>query len=182
MISDAELLQLSERVGTALLARRRRLVTAESCTGGWIGKVLTDVAGSSQWYLGGVVSYSDALKESVLGVSTAMLAAHGAVSEATARAMATGALDALGGDIAVAVTGVAGPGGGTTEKPVGTVWFAWAMRDGDRFDVQVLREVFAGDRESVRRATVERALRGVGQLADFYANDGLLRGLHGESP
>ena len=103
MISDAELLQLSERVGTALLARRRRLVTAESCTGGWIGKVLTDVAGSSQWYLGGVVSYSDALKESVLGVSTAMLAAHGAVSEATARAMATGALDVLGGDIAVAV-------------------------------------------------------------------------------
>ncbi len=160
-MSDSELMRLSEQVGAALRARQQRLVTAESCTGGWIGKVLTDVAGSSAWYLGGVVSYSNEVKESQLGVSAATLATHGAVSEATAREMASGVLDALGGDIAVAVTGIAGPGGGTPNKPIGTVWLAWALRRGDAFEVRVAHEVFPGDRDGVRRATVERALLGV---------------------
>jgi nicotinamide-nucleotide amidase len=164
MIADAELLGLSERVGARLRQRQLRIVTAESCSGGWIGKVLTDISGSSTWYLGGVVSYSNALKESLLGVRAATLAAYGAVSEATAREMASGALERLGGDIAVAVTGVAGPDGGTADKPVGTVWFAWAWRAGGKLHTRSARECFPGDREAVRRATVERALAEVAGL------------------
>jgi nicotinamide-nucleotide amidase len=156
MNTDAELQKLSEQVGAKLLAARRLLVTAESCTGGWIGKVLTDISGSSSWYLGGAISYSNALKESLLGVKAETLAAHGAVSDATAREMAAGALVRFGGDIAIAVTGIAGPNGGTPDKPVGTVWFAWAVRDSS--EVRTLREVFSGDRDQVRRATVHRAL------------------------
>lgn len=166
MISDAKLLALSEQVGAWLRQRNLRMVTAESCTGGWIGKTLTDIAGSSVWYLGGVVSYSNALKESLLGVRPATLAAHGAVSEQTAREMAIGALGNLGGDIALAVTGIAGPEGGSTEKPVGTVWFAWAWRAGSDVDTRIVRERFAGNREAVRRASVERALTEVLTLDD----------------
>lgn len=158
MISDAQLMELSAKVGAKLKAGRRYLVTSESCTGGWIGKVLTDVPGSSDWYRGGVVVYSNALKEALVGVKSATLGAQGAVSEATAREMAIGALDTLDGDLAVAVTGIAGPNGGTLEKPVGTVWFAWALRSGNTTQVRVQREVFAGDRDAVRRASVERAL------------------------
>jgi nicotinamide-nucleotide amidase len=158
MISDAQLFALSRSVGSYLRDRDRRLVTAESCTGGWIGKALTDVAGSSAWYLGGVVSYSNSLKQSLLGVSAETLAEHGAVSEATAREMALGALNAFGGHIAVAVTGIAGPDGGQRGKPVGTVWFAWARHHPTQVDVHVAHEIFSGDREAVRRATVDRAL------------------------
>jgi nicotinamide-nucleotide amidase len=139
-------------------------VTAESCTGGWIGKVLTDVSGSSAWYLGGAIAYSNELKERLLGVSHATLRDQGAVSEAAASEMATGALAQLGGEIAVAVTGIAGPSGGTPQKPVGTVWFAWAARVGGRVQVRTRHEVFPGDRESVRRATVEVALSEVFNL------------------
>lgn len=160
MKSDAALLALSAQVGAWLRARKLQLVTAESCTGGWVGKVLTDVSGSSAWYRGGVVSYSNALKESLLGVGATTLAAHGAVSEATVREMARGALERVGGDIAIAVTGIAGPDGGTTDKPVGTVWFAWAVR-ADSFTVRAASELLAGDREAIRRASVERALQGV---------------------
>src|SRR5688500_10388868 len=103
MISDAQLMELSAKVGAKLKARRRYLVTSESCTGGWIGKVLTDISGSSDWYRGGVIVYSNALKEALVGVKSATLVAQGAVSEATAREMAIGALDTLGGDLAVAV-------------------------------------------------------------------------------
>jgi nicotinamide-nucleotide amidase len=158
MISDAQLTALSGSVGIYLRDRDRRLVSAESCTGGWIGKALTDVAGSSAWYLGGAVSYSNSLKQSVLGVRATTLAAHGAVSEATAREMALGALRAFGGHIAVAVTGIAGPDGGQPGKPVGTVWFAWAWHQATRIDIRVAHDVFPGDREAVRRATVDRAL------------------------
>lgn len=165
MNTDFELMRLSEQVGTALRSRQRRLVTAESCTGGWIGKVLTDIAGSSAWYLGGVVSYSNELKQSLLGVRRETLEAHGAVSEATAREMAAGALNALGGEMAVAVTGIAGPEGGTVDKPVGTVWFAWAVREGASMRLQVACEAFPGDRERVRRATVHRALAELLNLA-----------------
>ena len=158
MNSDAELSALSAQLGRYLLERNLRMVTAESCTGGWIGKVLTDISGSSAWYLGGVVAYSNALKETLLGVRATTLVEHGAVSEPAAREMAIGALQALGGDIAVAVTGIAGPDGGTADKPVGTVWFAWAWRTGDTIGVRVEHEVFSGDRDQVRRATVRLAL------------------------
>jgi nicotinamide-nucleotide amidase len=161
MISDDELLKLAIRVGAHLRDTERRLVTAESCTGGWVGKTLTDVAGSSDWYLGGVVSYSNTLKQSLLGVLPSTLAAHGAVSEATAREMAVGALETFGGQVALSVTGIAGPDGGQPGKPVGTVWFGWAWREGDEIETRVAQDVFAGDREAVRRQSVSRALREV---------------------
>jgi nicotinamide-nucleotide amidase len=164
MTSDADLRTLSARVGTHLRERKLRIVTAESCTGGWIGKVLTDIPGSSAWYLGGAVVYGNALKESLLGVQAATLVEHGAVSEATAREMAEGALQKLGGQVAVAVTGIAGPDGGTPDKPVGTVWFAWAWRAGDAVRMRARCEVFPGDRDGVRRATVQLALAEVLQL------------------
>ncbi len=166
MSSDAQLVRLAVRAGADLLDRERRLVTAESCTGGWIAKVLTDVPGSSAWYLGGVVAYSNTLKQSLLGVLPSTLAAHGAVSEASARAMAIGALETLGGHIAVAVTGIAGPEGGQPGKPVGTVWFGWAWHADDRIETRVALETFTGDRETVRRATVARALRELAILDD----------------
>jgi len=164
MITDAELLTLSTKVGAHLLERELRLVTAESCTGGWLGKVLTDVAGSSAWYLGGVVSYSNTLKQALLGVHTSTLAKQGAVSETTAREMAIGALETLGGHVAIAVTGIAGPEGGQPGKPVGTVWFGWAMRNDDEIETRVAQEVFTGDREAVRRQAVRRALGEVLEL------------------
>lgn len=166
MNSDAQLVQLAVRAGADLLDRERRLVTAESCTGGWIAKVLTDVPGSSAWYLGGVVAYSNTLKQSLLGVLPSTLATHGAVSEASAKAMAIGALETLGGHIALAVTGIAGPEGGQPGKPVGTVWFGWAWHAGDRIESRVALETFTGEREAVRRATVARALRELAILDD----------------
>lgn len=164
MISDSELLRLATKAGVLLLDDERRLVTAESCTGGWIAKVLTDIPGSSAWFLGGVVAYSNTLKQSLLGVLPSTLAAHGAVSEATAREMAVGALETLGGHVAVAVTGIAGPDGGQPGKPVGTVWFGWAWRDAGEIETRVALETFAGDREAVRRETVARALRELFEL------------------
>jgi len=148
--------ELAER----LLAGSRRLVTAESCTGGWVAKACTDLPGSSRWFLGGVVTYSDALKMALLGVRPATLAAHGAVSEPVVREMAAGALERLGGEEAVAVSGIAGPDGGTAEKPVGTVWFAWARRSTDGIAIRTANEIFGGDRDAVRRAAVRRALAG----------------------
>jgi nicotinamide-nucleotide amidase len=166
--NDAVLADLAAQVGQHLLAARRRLVTAESCTGGWIGKAMTDIPGSSVWFAGGAVSYSNELKQKMLGVKAATLARHGAVSEAVVREMAEGALITLGGDAAVAVSGVAGPDGGTAEKPVGTVWFAWAVAHlpspqpspttGEGVIVLSERRQFAGDREAVRRQTVHFAL------------------------
>lgn len=159
MISDAELQRLAAQVGARLLDGERRLVTAESCTGGWIGKVLTDMPGSSGWYLGGVVSYSNKLKQALLGVLPSTLAKHGAVSEEAAREMAIGALETLGGDVALAVTGIAGPDGAQPSKPVGTVWFGWAWHEGEEIETRVAMETFAGDREAVRRQSVARSLR-----------------------
>lgn len=156
--SDADLVTLAVRAGVHLLDAERRLVTAESCTGGWIGKVLTDVPASSAWYLGGVVSYSNTLKRGLLGVLPTTLANHGAVSEAAAREMAIGALETLGGDVALSVTGIAGPEGGQPGKPVGTVWFGWAWRWNQEIETRVAMEVFSGDREAVRRQSVTRAL------------------------
>jgi nicotinamide-nucleotide amidase len=152
--SDRDLEALALKLGRALHVRGWRLGLAESCTGGWIAKVLTDVAGSSQWFEGGVVSYSNAAKTELLGVPADVLAAHGAVSEEAVRAMAEGARTRFGADVAVAVSGVAGPGGGTADKPVGTVHFAWATSGG----ATAARRIFAGGREAVRRQTVALAL------------------------
>jgi nicotinamide-nucleotide amidase len=152
---------------------RARAVTAESCTGGWIAKCLTDIAGSSQWFERGYVTYSNVAKEQALSVSAQELATHGAVSACIAERMASGALAASGADIAVAVTGVAGPDGGTPLKPVGLVWFALAQR-GAHVRSQEAR--FAGDRDAVRRAAVATALQlllGAAQAgADSGANAG----------
>jgi nicotinamide-nucleotide amidase len=156
--TDAQLHALAQRLAQAMLERRRMLVTAESCTGGWTGKVLTEVAGSSRWYLGGVIVYSNALKQSLLAVAGATLARHGAVSEATAREMAQGALARLGGDLAIAVTGIAGPDGGQPDKPVGTVWFGWSWHQGQQVQTCAGVECFSGDREAVRRQSVVHAL------------------------
>jgi len=149
------------RVGRHLLDSHRTAVTAESCTGGWIAKVVTDVAGSSQWFTEGFVTYSNEAKVRRLGVPRSVLARDGAVSEATVRAMAGGALRRTEAQVAVAVTGIAGPGGAVPGKPVGTVWIGWAVRRGRRIDVEVAVKHFRGDRDAVRRKTVQVALEGL---------------------
>jgi len=148
---------LVDRLAGQLRERGQTLATAESCTGGWIGKVLTDLPGSSDWYLGGVISYADRVKQDLLDVPAELLKAHGAVSEPVVLAMASGARARLGSDLAVAVSGVAGPGGGSDDKPVGTVWIGWADAAGAR----AARFRFDGDREAIRRATVRAALEGL---------------------
>jgi nicotinamide-nucleotide amidase len=153
--TDAELATLALKLGRALLVRNARVATAESCTGGWIAKALTDVPGSSQWFESGVVAYSNAAKDALLGVPSDVIKRHGAVSEAVVRAMAEGARAQLGAELAVAVSGIAGPDGGSPDKPVGTVWFAWAAER----DTWAERCVFPGDREAVRRQTVALALQ-----------------------
>ena len=159
-VADADLARLAARVGSHLLASQRRIATAESCTGGWIGKTLTDVAGSSQWFETGYICYGNAAKTTLLGVLPAELAAHGAVSEPVVKAMALGALERSGADVVVAVSGIAGPDGGSPGKPVGTVWFAWAWRHGKALHVQARLKLFKGDREAVRRKAVAGALTG----------------------
>ena len=149
--------ELARKVGQRLKAAAQSLVTAESCTGGWVSQAVTSVAGSSDWFERGFVTYSNAAKQELLGVKGSTLEKHGAVSEETAREMAQGALAHSKGTIALAVTGVAGPGGGTKAKPVGMVCFAWAT---NRM-VKSETKRFAGDRESVRRQSVIRALEGV---------------------
>ncbi len=159
--SDEDLARLAARIGRRLLVSQRQVVTAESCSGGWIAKALTDVAGSSQWFTEGFVTYSNESKTLRLGVPRSVLRKHGAVSEAAARAMAAGALKRSGAQAAVAVTGIAGPDGGAPGKPVGTVWLAWAVRRGPKIHVAVQLKHFRGDRDAVRRKTVYAALHGL---------------------
>jgi len=159
--TDPELARLAVRVGKALLRSERSVATAESCTGGWIAKAMTDIAGSSQWFIEGFVTYSNESKVRRLGVPMSVLNAQGAVSEAVARAMALGALRRSGAQVAVAVTGIAGPDGAVPGKPVGTVWLAWAVKRGLKIHVTADLERFSGDREVVRRKTVRAALAGV---------------------
>ena len=149
---------LAVKVGALLIINGQKLATAESCTGGWVAQCLTAIAGSSDWFERGFVTYSNEAKIEMLGVDAETLLAHGAVSEATAAAMAAGALRHSHADWALAVTGVAGPGGGSKDKPVGTVCFGWAAFDG-RVDTQTLH--FSGDREQVRAQSVAHALGGV---------------------
>ena len=160
-ISDALLVEQAQAVAQALLARGQSIVTAESCTGGWIAKVLTDIPGSSAWFECGVVAYSYEAKEALLGVHPQTLERTGAVSQETAIEMVSGALARYGASVAVAVTGVAGPSGGTPDKPVGTVWIGWKRRGGYAH-AQVFH--FEGDREAVRRQTVAAALDGVRRI------------------
>lgn len=151
-----DLAHIASRVAARLLARQMRLATAESCTGGWVAKVLTDIPGSSDWFERGVVTYSNDAKRELLGVGKATLDGGGAVSERCVAEMAAGLLERSGADLTLAVSGIAGPGGGSADKPVGTVWFAWHGTTR-----QTRCEQFAGDREAVRRQAVAVALEGV---------------------
>ena len=155
---DAELYELAGRVADALKARKLMMAAAESCTGGWIGQAVTMVPGSSNWFDRGFVTYTNEAKQDMLGVSAETLKQFGAVSEQAVREMAAGALARSRAHIAVAVSGVAGPGGGSPDKPVGTVWLAWAEKGGNPTAKSIR---FYGDRDRVRRQTVMAALEGL---------------------
>jgi nicotinamide-nucleotide amidase len=155
---DHELFILAQVVGQALQSQQKSLVTAESCTGGWIAQALTDVPGSSLWFDRGFVTYSNAAKIQMLGVKPETLQRFGAVSAQTVTEMVIGALLHSDADVAIAVTGIAGPSGGTEEKPVGTVFIAWASKV---TGYKVLQQCFSGDRQDIRRQTVLMALKGL---------------------
>lgn len=157
MMDDA-LYRLAEEVGKALQQRDMMLAAAESCTGGWIGEAMTAVPGSSGWFDRGFITYTNEAKQEMLGVSAATLAEFGAVSEATVREMATGARKNSHAHAALAVSGIAGPGGGSAEKPVGTVCFAWSLASEA---VSSETRIFSGDRGEVRRLAVGHALQGL---------------------
>jgi nicotinamide-nucleotide amidase len=159
----ADLDRLALGVAERLAQTKQKLVTAESCTGGWVAQVVTSVAGSSAWFERGFVTYSNDAKRELLGVPPEVLEKHGAVSEETAREMARGALARSKGTIAVSITGVAGPAGGSAAKPVGTVCFGWARRGAEPL---TQTRVFRGDRESVRRQSVVHALEKVLELLE----------------
>ena len=154
---DDSLLVLADRLGQAALARGAMIATAESCTGGLVAGAITAIAGSSAWFERGFITYSNLAKEQQLGVAPSTITRYGAVSEETARAMAEGAVRGARAQWAVAVTGIAGPDGGSPDKPVGTVWFAWA----GPHHLQTLRRQFEGDRAAVREASVRVALEGL---------------------
>ena len=158
--TDEALRELASAIGEQLAAKRLTLCTAESCTGGWIAKTVTDIAGSSAWFDCGLAAYSYEAKQGLLGVRAETLEHFGAVSRETVIEMVSGALVHSGAGVAVAVTGIAGPGGGSEDKPVGTVWIAWKRRGGYA-RAQLFH--FDGDRESVRRQTVAAALEGITQ-------------------
>ena len=144
-----------------LAAAKKTLATAESCSGGWIAKAITDIPGSSDVFAYGIVSYSNGAKETLLGVDAGTLRENGAVSAAVVAEMASGALRLSGADIAIAVSGVAGPSGGSDEKPVGTVWFAWAVAKESSAVTDTQCMQFSGDRDTVRKQTVLHALHGI---------------------
>ena len=177
--SDAQLTDLARNLGEALRERGARVACVESCTGGWIAKTLTDVPGSSEWFGWGWVTYANDAKRQLVGVPEAILDSDGAVSEAAVAAMARAGKVLSGADFAVAVSGIAGPEGGTPEKPVGTVWFGWDGPPGmidrgaaGKTDADVpgvtARRAFAGDRESFRRQAVAHALQGLLELVEGH--------------
>ena len=157
--SETALTTLAEQLGECLKSRSARIATAESCTGGWAGQVITAVPGSSHWFERGFITYTNNAKREMLGISTDILSRFGAVSEQCARVMAEGALAHSRAQYALAITGIAGPGGGSAEKPVGTVCFAWAGIDTEITSTARLQ--FEGDRQAVRRQAVEHALKGM---------------------
>lgn len=154
---EYDLLQLGQRLGDHLQQRQWRIATAESCTGGGVAAAITAIPGSSAWFEYGIVSYANSAKQKLLGVNTTTLAHDGAVSEAVVIEMARGVLALAGADIAVAISGVAGPGGGSAEKPVGTVWFAWVTTKGE---IKTELKCFGGDRAAVQKQAVAFALQG----------------------
>jgi nicotinamide-nucleotide amidase len=154
--------ELSRQLGEACLRAHLTVATAESCTGGGVGEAITRTPGSSAWFDRGFVTYSNDAKVDLLGVKQETIGSHGAVSEAVAREMAVGALHQSTAGLAVAVTGIAGPDGGTAAKPVGLVWFAWASLEGS---VEARFEIYGGDRAAIRRQAVLEALRGLATLA-----------------
>jgi nicotinamide-nucleotide amidase len=157
-VTQDELERLAAGVGALLRARGWRLATAESCTGGWAAQAVTAVAGSSAWFDRGFVTYSNEAKQEMLGVTADTLARFGAVSEATVREMAAGALERSRAQVAFAISGIAGPSGGSVDKPVGTVCFAWALT-GKR--VETVTRHFDGERRAIRAASVQEALQGL---------------------
>ena len=159
MPDDSELAALARTVGDTLRTAGLRAVTVESCTGGFVAKLLTDIPGSSRWFEAGLVTYSNTAKQRDAAVRAATLMAHGAVSEAVAREMALGGLTRSGADRAIAITGVAGPDGGTPRNPVGSVWFACAVREADGVRMVTRHDRLAGDRDAIRRGAVAIALR-----------------------
>jgi len=161
MADHESIRKLAEALVNELSATNKAVATAESCTGGWVAKAITDIPGSSAVFGYGVVSYANGAKESILGVQHQTLLDKGSVSAEVVEEMAQGVLRLSGADIAVAVSGVAGPAGATKEKPVGLVWFAWAVRDGTDARVETSTEQFTGDRELIREASVAHALQGV---------------------
>jgi len=164
---ELEFERLVQKLASSLMRRGWSMATAESCTGGWIAKCCTDLAGSSAWFDRGFVTYSDRAKHELLGVELSTLEKEGAVSKATAIQMAEGARYRAGVNAALAVTGIAGPGGGTADKPVGMVWFAWSLED-HQASSEVMR--FQGDRDAVRRQTVAHALNGLLELLEASEN------------
>ena len=160
---------LAEALVGELIAARKSVATAESCTGGWIAKSITDISGSSQCFAYGIVSYSNGAKESVLRVRPRTLEEHGAVSEATVQEMAEGVLNLSGADLSVAVSGIAGPEGGSDEKPLGTVWFGWSIRRAGKISSEAMRRQLSGDRMSIRAQSVIIALQ---ELRERLRTDG----------
>jgi len=154
---DNELFGIAEQLGRLLKSKNKKIVTAESCTGGWIAQTITEISGSSGWFDRGFVTYSNAAKIQMLGVKPSTLEKYGAVSAETAQEMVTGALVNSDADCAVAVTGIAGPDGGTEEKPVGTVFIAWKWKNGN---TEVLKKQFSGTRHQIRAQTVKIAIEG----------------------
>ena len=153
---DADFTSICSKLGQLLQQKNQSVVTAESCTGGWVAQVMTSIAGSSTWFERGFVTYSNRAKQDMLGVQAVSLQQYGAVSEAVAREMAAGAVANSRGDFSVAITGIAGPDGGSAEKPVGLVWFAVAGPGGT---VQAIKQIFDGDRKAVRTQAVSFALQ-----------------------
>lgn len=156
---DKKLTLIVEQLAGLLINNNKQLAVAESCTGGWVAKVLTDIAGSSAWFDRGFVTYSNEAKQEMLGVAESTLETHGAVSQETIHEMALGALKNSHADFSLSISGIAGPDGGSVEKPVGFVWFAWAVNDNNSVNILASEnKVFDGDRDSVRHQAVEYAL------------------------
>ena len=174
-VSDEELEGLARELGTALCARRWTLATAESCTGGWVGELITALPGCSHWFERGFITYSNAAKTEMLGVTKETLAVHGAVSEETAGAMAAGALKYSRAQATLAITGIAGPGGGTPQKPVGLVCYGWALADGTIMSSTCRLD---GDREEIRSRAAAAAMRG---LIELLRSDQQKQGKTGEA-
>lgn len=161
MINYDEMTRLSIEVGKALIEKKSTITTAESCTGGWIAKVITDIAGSSDYYHRGFVTYSNEAKHEMIGVDEQTLIKYGAVSEEVVLQMAEGALKAANADFSVSVSGIAGPGGGSEEKPVGLVWFGFAMKTPTGIQVTAKHGIFSGSREQVRAESVIFSLKSI---------------------